>query len=104
MLKFENIRYWFACHLFGDCPDNDELDDKTVKDLSEKLDDSSPSDTVINILDWQDKNLIYWAERQLISMLKLFIASILVLTSIFFGGIYLINIRLFILYSDPFFH
>jgi len=44
-------------------PDSDELENKEVIELLERLKGKSEKETLSNLLEWQNRNISYWVER-----------------------------------------
>jgi len=64
-LKDANERslYWRACHISGHCPTSKEIRNDKVEQLAKRLIGLSPKETLTNILEWQDRNIVFWNER-----------------------------------------
>ncbi len=52
----------------GYCPGLDERANAAVQELANRLKASSDKETLTNILDWQDRNLAFWFERNPLSL------------------------------------
>jgi|GEM_PF-1074533 predicted transglutaminase-like protease len=55
--------YWFACHLGGYCPTSKEIENDDVKNLAKRLEGVTEKETIDNILEWQEANILFWDER-----------------------------------------
>ena len=52
----------------GYCPSKEELSNPNIVKLAHRLVGDSRKETLTNILEWQDRNIVFWSERWLISM------------------------------------
>jgi predicted transglutaminase-like protease len=51
-------------HLQGYWPTSDEIENDKVKSLANRLKAESYKETLTNILEWQERNITFWTERQ----------------------------------------
>ncbi len=59
-------------HFFrGYWPTSDEIENNKVKSLANRLKAESYKETLTNILEWQDRNIVFWTERHPILSLLL---------------------------------
>jgi len=58
----------------GHWPTSDEIENNKVKSLANRLKAGSYKETLTNILEWQDRNIVFWIERWTIS--RVFIVSL----------------------------
>jgi len=65
--KFSRIYNRFQ----GYCPTPDEIENSKIKSLANRLKASSHTETLTNILEWQEQNIVFWTERHPISSLLL---------------------------------
>jgi len=61
-------------------PDSDELENKEVIELLERLKGKSEKETLSNLLEWQNKNIIFWTDRMYYSL----ILYLLLIISVYF--------------------
>ncbi|GIU68205.1 MAG: transglutaminase-like protease [Candidatus Pacearchaeota archaeon] len=87
-------------------PTKEDIDDKEVKKLANRLKGKNDSETLNNILEWQDKNVDFWEERWLMFILLVFLSFfsiaglyILLPSSILLRAIILILIIVGIVFS-----
>lgn len=57
------ICYYFSCYVQGYCPTSDEMENSKMKDLANRLKAGSYEETLTNMLEWQERNIEFWAER-----------------------------------------
>lgn len=69
--KFSRIYNRFQ----GYCPTSDEIENGKIKSLANRLKTDSQTETITNILDWQEQNVTFWTERHPISSLFLTILA-----------------------------
>jgi len=77
------IYYRFSCFL-GYCPTSAEIENSKVKGLANRLKAESYEETLTNILEWQNNNIAFWAERHPIPTALQYIGLIFTVT--FFIG------------------
>lgn len=65
-------------------PKKEEIESNEIIDLTRRLKANSPAKTLTNVLEWQDRNIKYWAERGKIPCIIL----ILIGLSVLFFGLY----------------
>jgi len=53
----------------GHWPTSDEIENNKVKSLANRLKAESYKETLTNILEWQDRNIVFWSERWPVSIL-----------------------------------
>jgi predicted transglutaminase-like protease len=75
--KFES-----ACRQ-GYCPSLEERANDGVQGLSNRLKAASDKETLTNVLEWQDKNVVFWFERDRLALAITAAAVVLVITSPF---------------------
>lgn len=75
----------------GYCPTPNEIENSEIKSLANRLRANSLTETLTNILEWQEQNIIFWTERHPISSL------LLTLLTCFCWAIPTITVLLFIL-------
>ncbi|MCW3985308.1 MAG: hypothetical protein NWE91_02725 [Candidatus Bathyarchaeota archaeon] len=56
------IYYRFSCFR-GYCPTSDEIENSKIKSLASRLEAGSYRETLTNILEWQERNIVFWTER-----------------------------------------
>lgn len=61
-------------------PTKDEVDNTEIKLLSKRLQSKDPKETLVNILEWQDRNLKFWDERWLTYGILMFILILSAIT------------------------
>ena len=61
-------------HLLGYCPTSDEIENDEVKRLANRLKAASYKETLTNILEWQQRNITFWTERNIIPTLLLYVS------------------------------
>lgn len=59
------------------CPTSDEIENDNVKRLAKRLKAASLEETLTNILEWQEKNIVFWSERH--PLVDIFWVSVLTL-------------------------
>lgn len=64
-------RYKDACSL-GYCPSLADRENSRIKELANRLKADSKKETLTNILEWQNNNLVFWFEREPLSLILLF--------------------------------
>jgi len=79
MSVYINFFYYFSCFR-GFCPTLKERKNENVKKLANNLRKKSDIETLTNILEWQNRNIVFWAERHPMSTLFL---------PLFFTGLFL---------------
>ncbi len=57
------ICYYFSCYVQGYCPTLGEIENSKTKDLANRLKAGSYKETLTNVLEWQERNIEFWAER-----------------------------------------
>lgn len=77
------LYYTFSCWL-GYCPTSSEIENIKVKELSNKLKSTSFKETLTNILEWQDRNLVFWIERYPLSTVLGVLTALSVIVFILF--------------------
>jgi predicted transglutaminase-like protease len=77
--------YEFACHMWGYCPTSKETENSEIKKMANRLKGVSDKETLTNVLEWQDRNLVFWSERW-----PLFPILFYVLLVMFFFFLYLL--------------
>jgi predicted transglutaminase-like protease len=95
-------------HFQGYCPTSDEIGNHKVKSLANRLKAESYKETLTNILEWQEKNIEFWTERQPILPLLgyiylIFFAAVLIFSAGFFISIPLLiwlNIQIIIWFAQ----
>jgi predicted transglutaminase-like protease len=87
----------FEISLKGAVPDLEDINNESVKRLAERLKGRSDKETLTNILEWQEKNILYWADRWYtywsifsIVLIILFIALIALTPFVIFSALFLI--------------
>src|SRR5690242_18656094 len=65
------------------CPNLDDLKNKKIVELSKRLKGKSKKETLSNILEWEDRNLIFWSERWPLPNLIIYIFVGILLALIF---------------------
>ena len=84
-------------------PDSDELENKEVIELLERLKGKSEKETLSNLLEWQNRNISYWVERgyldsSLRPLLIVGIGFIFLFTSIpLLASFYILFVNVFLL-------
>jgi len=76
------IYYYFSCYVLGYCPTSGEIENSKMKDLASRLKAGSYEETLTNILEWQERNIEFWAERHPIQTMLIFVSVISGLVSI----------------------
>jgi predicted transglutaminase-like protease len=51
-------------HFIGYCPSSEEINNARVRSLANRLKAETYEETLTNILEWQERNLTFWTERQ----------------------------------------
>jgi predicted transglutaminase-like protease len=64
--------YYFSCYILGHCPTSGEIRNSKMKDLASRLKAGSCKETLTNILEWQERNIEFWAERHPIQVMLSF--------------------------------
>lgn len=59
------------------CPTLEDIENEEIQRLAKLLRGSSEKETLSNILEWQDRNIKYWEERQAISQALLVLSCIM---------------------------
>jgi predicted transglutaminase-like protease len=72
------LQYEIACHLQGYCPTLEEIENSEIEKMADRLKSVSDIETLTNVLEWQDRNIIFWFERWVLSF-PLYLLSILAL-------------------------
>jgi predicted transglutaminase-like protease len=57
------MNYELACHLRGYCPTLKEIENSEIKKMANRLKAISDKETLTNVLEWQDRNIVFWSER-----------------------------------------
>jgi len=57
-------------------PNSDELENKDVAELLERLKGKSERETLSNLLEWQDRNIVFWADRMFFSIILYVLLSV----------------------------
>jgi len=84
-------------HFFkGYWPTSDEIGKDEVKSLANRLKAGSYKETLTNILEWQERNMEFWTERQPILPLLGYICLIFVAAVVIFSAGFFISIPLLI--------
>jgi predicted transglutaminase-like protease len=65
----------------GYCPTTKEIENSAIKELANRLKAASEKETLTNILEWQDRNIVSWPERWPLS--NLFSALLFVVVLLF---------------------
>lgn len=60
--------YEHACNE-GYCPTTKEIENSAIRELANRLKAASKKETLTNILEWQDRNILFWPERWPVSIL-----------------------------------
>jgi predicted transglutaminase-like protease len=88
-------------HFQGYCPTSDEIENDKVKSLANRLKAESYKETLTNVLEWQEKNVVFWTERQPILPLLMYIYLIFVAgTAIFFSAAFIVSTFLLIVLNS----
>jgi predicted transglutaminase-like protease len=67
-------------------PALEDINNESVKRLAERLKGRSDKETLTNILEWQEKNILYWADRWHIpSLIAIFIFIVALIFGLIFG-------------------
>jgi len=77
------IIFWVACHLRGYCPTLSERKNNEIEKLADKLKGPSDKETLVNILEWQDRNIVFWNERHPMSTIFGPIIIVTLITALF---------------------
>lgn len=87
---FDRFYYYFSCFR-GHCPTTKERRNQLVCKLAKRLEGESDKETLTNILEWQDRNIKFWAERHPIFTLMFYVymAFVIVFTLGFFSLLFL---------------
>jgi predicted transglutaminase-like protease len=86
---FRRLAYHASC-FFGPCPTSGEIENSKIKSLASRLKAESYEETLTNILEWENRNIEFWAERYPISIVLMYIVmAILILYIGFFISILL---------------
>jgi predicted transglutaminase-like protease len=56
------LNYYYSCFQ-GYCPTSKERKNEDIKSLASRLKAESHEETLTNILEWQERNIEFWAER-----------------------------------------
>jgi len=70
----------------GHCPDFKERKSNRIRELADRLDTTSDKEVLTNVLEWEDKNIVFWFERYPLS-LAITLASIPVFIFGYFSAI-----------------
>jgi predicted transglutaminase-like protease len=70
------MHYEFACHLGGYCPTLKEIENSEIKKMANRLKVESYKETLTNVLEWQDRNIVFWPERWPVSDLLIYVIVI----------------------------
>jgi len=73
LLKF---KWWRRLQEKQFLPTKEDIESKEVKQLARRLKGNSDSETLNNILEWQDKNIVYWPERAIMEIPSWFLFPI----------------------------
>lgn len=68
--------YEHACSN-GYCPTTKEIENSAIKELANRLKAATEKETLTNILEWQDRNIVSWFERFPLSPILLALALVL---------------------------
>lgn len=69
----------------GYCPTPDDIQNDRVKDLANRLKAASYKETLTNILEWQQRNITFWTERNIVPTLLLYVSvAFIVIGSLIF--------------------
>jgi predicted transglutaminase-like protease len=60
--KKEKRSFEYACRQ-GYCPSLEERENSEIKELANRLKAASDTETLTNVLEWQDRNFAFWFER-----------------------------------------
>lgn len=55
--------YELACYLRGYCPTSKEIENSEVREMADRLKAVSDKETLANVLEWQERNFVFWSER-----------------------------------------
>jgi predicted transglutaminase-like protease len=80
--KNSEKRYGYACRQ-GYCPSLEERENSGIRELAGRLSASSDKETLTNVLEWQDRNVVFWFERNPLSLALSSILVVLLITSPF---------------------
>ncbi|MFN3384248.1 MAG: transglutaminase-like domain-containing protein [Archaeoglobaceae archaeon] len=58
--KFKKIGVSELC-----APRKEDINNEDIKNLAMRLKGRSDSETLNNVLEWQEKNIVYWSERRI---------------------------------------
>ena len=64
------VKYELACSE-GYCPTLEEIENSEIKQLANRLKAVSDKETLTNVLEWQDRNIVFWFERYPLSHILL---------------------------------
>ncbi len=64
------VKYELACSE-GYCPTINERENSAIKQLANRLEAVSDKETLTNVLEWQDRNIVFWFERYPLSHILL---------------------------------
>jgi len=91
------VYYRFSCFQ-GYCPTSDEIENSKIKSLASRLKADSYRETLTNILEWQERNIVFWTERHPIVTVLSYASRISLLTFgiglVVFFFIIILNIEL----------
>ena len=80
----------------GYLPTSDEIENNKVKSLANRLKADSYNETLTNILEWQERNIVFWTERQPIFPLLGYIFWIFTIAWIVFSASFLVSLVLLV--------
>jgi len=62
------LEYKFACWQ-GYCPSLAERENSKIRELASRLNATSDKIVLTNLLEWQNRTLSYWVERDILSLI-----------------------------------
>jgi predicted transglutaminase-like protease len=65
----------------GHCPSSAERENSRIRELANRLNATSDKEVLTNVLEWQDRNIVFWFERYPLSLAILCVAVLCVLMS-----------------------
>lgn len=80
--KSSRRTFEYACRQ-GYCPSLEERENSGIRELADRLRAGSDKETLTNVLDWQDRNMAFWFERNPLSLAITSTLVVLVITSPF---------------------
>ena len=75
------INYYVYCFK-GMCPSSNEIKNSEVRNLADRLKANSYGETLTNVLEWQERNIMYWIERHILSLLLYILFTIFLVLSL----------------------